>query len=307
MDVKTIAVSVVSIAIACLFAVTLLIPVIADSTAETDTFKNEGYFMVDVYDVSSADTMTISWDHTAPQQITVNDVVVDLSSLPKSTHYTIVATSETTLVRFYDTGTVQYFICYGGSNWLANTTNGYDVTIEITGSTAVFSSTQNPDNPQSVSLTGNVYYAYNSGDYTMKKSDVPAYLNGDSDIYGIGNTNISGNQNRVTKITGNIDDGFVGEVVVPNTGFTSGSVTASYTQNERYTDLYELSSLSWVVTDSNSVETTVTYSYFIVPNEVISERSIHPDANTNALLNLIPLLVIVGIILGTVGFIVLRK
>ena len=276
----------------------VLMPVLDDATTTEDKFTNEGYFKVSTYDISSSDTLLIKWDHTAPNQMTVNGEVVALPTATDSVTYTVVGTSDNTLLRYQNNPSSTVMQAYGGANWSCSTTNGYDMTFSITGSTATITSTQNVNSPTTLTLTGTVYYANVTGDYVMKKSNVSAYLNGDSDVYGIGTSVISGTGGKVTKLSGSIDDGFTGAVVYPTSGYTSGDVTATYSQVSDHLDLYSLEKCTWVVTDSNSVETTITYSYFIVPSEVTAERSVHLSANENAILLVIPALVIIAILIG---------
>mgnify|MGYP003315217643 CR=1 FL=1 len=77
MDVKAFPALIVGVVVALVLAGATL-PIWADTLATEDTFTNKGY-----YDMAytESDNVAISWDHTAPHQVTVNNEVV---ALPES-------------------------------------------------------------------------------------------------------------------------------------------------------------------------------------------------------------------------------
>lgn len=296
MDAKTIAVSVVSIAIACLFAVALLIPVIADSTVDEDTLVNEGlYYMSYVPENDSHQlvfTPSVGWTFDGE---TFGDVPNDC---------TIIGTDDLVI-----RGDGRARGIYSSTG-----TSAIDLTVTDTTLTGTFG-TQTVD----FSYDKIIIAVPEKSDLVMKAGTTNAYVLGDSSIEAYGYTSIqyaeNGNNNVVIHIDGNVDDGFT------ITASPSGNLTIDYavdnittdaTLDSSYIGLYKISTIEFDIIVTNSDDnadytTHCTYNRIIVPSGVTAERSIHPDANTSAILNLIPLLVIVGIILGTVGFIALRK
>lgn len=319
MDAKTIAVSVVSIAIACLFAVTLLIPIVADSTAETDTFTNEGYFRMSHYDNTTDHTMV--WTYSEPNTVTVDgdDVLIDYH-VPQGA-VTLIADTDW-IFRLYigNDGNpvwVDYIPSSGGTVTRATVSDNATLTISLT------SGSMSADFGNGTTKSGSytdIWIPSNTGEYTMKKADKTAYINGDSEIvgYGISRPLNHAGQNVPSPgyglaFIGSYDDGITGTIWRGTNGAISDT-TVNATAEDSHNDLYIFDKITATFTLTETVDeetvttdTELTYNYVIVPYEVTAERSIHPDANTNALLNLIPLLVVVGIILGTVGFIALRK
>lgn len=297
MDAKTIAVSVVSIAIACLFAVALLIPVIAESTAETDTFKNVGYYNMSY---KETDSVSLFWDHTKPSVVTVNDVEYTFSNVDQN-RITIVC-GDDWVVRFQTSiNDISYWSptksIYGSIQ------NGVDLSLTASeGSVSVSNTASTPVTDTTTYTT--LYCIDKDGDYVMKKANENVYLNGDSTIYALGTT-ILGSSNALIKLSGTIDDGVVGSVYRVQ-GATIDNIVLDYTEDSSHDDLYKLSKITAVVT-VGGVDYDVVYSYFIVPYEITAERSIHPDESTTALLNIIPLFVVMGIILGAVGLIAYRR
>ena len=302
MDAKTIVVSVVSIAIACLFAVTLLIPVIAESTTTEDTFTNEGLWRMK--EIETGDVWSRVSDGGTGYKWTLNGV----------DQITISNGSNAILGNDWCVRSNGQFRGHSGAGNinLVVATAGAD-NVQISGSGLNGSGTQ--------SKSG--YGLDVSGDYLIIDYNTSAYLLGDSPIYATGFSSVA-EQPIIVHIEGNIDDGvtITCESSFNNSGtptmsnFVASNVQINYTEVDGYKDLYKFTSItadvSFDLTPYGSEETTsyngsINYSSVVVPYEVTAERSIHPDANTNSLLNLIPLLVIVGIILGTVGFIALRK
>lgn len=308
MDAKTIAVSVVSITIACLLAVTLLIPIISESTTTEDTFTNEEYyFTMDKLDSSSEHV--ISWVATTPTVITVDDVEIT----PSWNSVTIFCEEDNMVRCSKVSNSSDYYInLIGASNeYGTGDSTKKSMTLTISNGSFTWVTTNSDDTTAEFTSDFNIAYCINpsgTGDYVMKMPTSKAYVLGNSSIYGMGNSTINGVWQNVILVAGSIDDDITATVVssrldsdpvLSNVQVFADSVSG-------YEDLYQFEKVTMTATE-NSINTTLTYSYVIVPAEVTAERSIHPDANTNTLLNLIPLLVVVGIILGTVGIIAMRK
>ena len=286
MDAKTIAVSVVSIAIACLFAVTLLIPVIAESTTTEDTFTNKGLY----YMTNPTEQMT--YEFLGGTDWTVNGEPLD---------YTLVGATN---ILIFDDIFIRNIGQVRGS--VNSTWQSAEIVVDngtVTG-TAIVNGTSTSIN---WTYTESYVATNDNSDYIMKSNTAKSYIKTDTDVIGMGMSNIKdsdGNSNSTVFYVS--VENLTPVVTTPNTYVTVSDVQLNVTPVDGYVDLYEFDSVTFK-TKWGDYESSVMYNVVIVPSEVTAERSIHPDANTNALLNLIPLLVVVGIILGTVGFIALRK
>ena len=323
MDVKTIAVSVVSITIACVFAVTLLIPVIAESTAETETVRNEGYLRMSHVDTDDPTEYVITYDYyTNKNVITVNGEDVIIKNLPYESFTFNVVFDTNWLIRgnvSSSTGSLtglQYYGTSGGVSSLSSMT--------LTCQSGSFTLSGNSGAITKSGTYTDLYIPDNEGYYIMKDKNKPAHMLEDSEFVGFGLTAMvspaNPEGNKITpglglSVTGSIEDG---ATVTPWRGVSAynssySDETVNYVQSTTWNDVYDLSSITFTATltstsdDTVTADTPVTYSYFLVPYEIIGTKIIHPDASTTALLNIIPLLVVMGIILGTVGFIALRK
>lgn len=309
MDVKTIAVSVVSIAIMCLLAVTLLIPVIAESTTTEDTFTNEGYFYMQKISAEDTNTYTLTYEYDDTEHsltYTYNGDEIDTTGFPLNLPLTVATDGAEWVVRigYYSEYVGMQGVGYGFSFGGHNTWN-VEITFTEGTATAVATNSSDQSSTQTATYTDLWIYSPEPTEYVMKKADKPAYMLEDSEFMAVGVTSMSV-WNTGILITGTLDDYTPTIFYPPNLTTTVTNKAIVDTAIDEYIDLYSLDKLTFTINDGTTT-VDATYSYFIVPTEVTAERSIHPDANTNALLNLIPLLVIVGIILGTVGFIALRK
>ena len=304
MDAKNIVVSVVSIAIACLFAVTLLIPVISESTQATETFTNEGYYRMSK--LTTSDEMTLFWDHTNPYQITVDDVVVEL---PESgtIWYTAIGSDEFLLRYIANDQAVSLFDQGTGISYLATAGNGTDMTITISNGTVTFDNGVNT--AKSKTFTDYCFVVSPDGKYIMKDRSENAYVLEDSEIRGIGRTTLSYSPSLSVSynVFGTIKDGFEVDYFGTDATLINSTPDVTATAVNGYEHLYSFDKLTWTATNTDDESATVTYSQVIVPYEVTAEKSIHPDESTTALLNIIPLFVVMGIILGAVGLIAYRR
>ena len=324
METKKIVMGVISIAVAIIVLMSM-IPIFTDAGASEDTLTNDGYFRMSKITDESEGTLTIVWDHSTPGGLTINGDYVPLSadvtvSVLPDTNFT---------VRMSNIGTtteqIQWYNVVGGA-YTASIVGGSDMEIVCESGTAT--ATITTDGVESTPRTANytvLYYPDLNGAYTMKKASESAYLNGDSEIFGCGTSNIKGyDGNNVggsqafgAVIGGNLDDGItVTEWRNTASGLAvmdSDSMTVSYTEVGGHEDLYSLSDIRFVVTVTQTVDeetyttdNNITYSYFVVPYEVTAERSAHTSPVESTLIGLIPLLMMVGIMLTAVGLFIAK-
>ena len=292
MEMKIVGIS-VAVLVSLVVLAGVLMPVLDDATATTDTFTNEGYFNVRY---SPTTDVSLSWDHTDPKKVTVDGDVYDLSNI--SVDCTLVC-GDNWIIRYRGSNDSMAYWGSSGAAIVASASAGTDFTATCSGGSLSISAGTSTATDSYTDL----YCIDSDGSFVMKKTDTSAYLNGDSPFYAIGVTNLNGGQVAMIKLTGTIDDG------VSADGYRVSSPTFSNISMDTVTDgnhkdLYQLSKITGTITDANSVSTNFTYSYFIVPAEVTAERSIHFTDNQNALLAVIPMLVIIAILIGVVALVI---
>ena len=298
---------IVAAAIAIIVLAGVLMPALSNATATTDKFTNDGYFHMTKYGTDT--DLTISWDHTKPRVLTVNDNDYSLSGFPTNQFISLVI-GDDWFLRFADGGANLFLQCGTVTALAASTQAGSDMVLECSNgsATATTYTSGTPGSTKSLTYTELYVCSGTSGDYVMKKSDVSAYMNGDSEFVALGTTSISPGV-VVCRIDGTIDDGADVEIVDQTSGL--GATIKADSEVINKTDLssnkgYELSTIQFAVTVSG-VDTTVTYSYFIVPAEVTIEKAQHLSDAQIVILDVIPLLIIVSVLLGVVAVFILRR
>lgn len=284
----------------------ILVPVTQEAVTTEKTFTNEGGFYP-MQEISSTDegTYTLEWVKSDTTVLTINGVDFDAYESYGEATTTIIC-SESWLLRYYcTTQTYGYLQFFDGTNWIGSATSK-SVSVSATSGTATITHVAADDTETTRTASYTDLYVINPSatDDIMKKSTDTPYVNGDSALYAMGITSISGS-NSLVKIEGNIDDGVTVDVL----GTTSETVTNIVIDKEAvsgYLDLYKITKITFDVEISDTT-TACTYSYFIVPYEVTAELSAHPGTSEIALINIIPLLVLVGLVLGVVGAVLSRR
>lgn len=128
------------------------------------------------------------------------------------------------------------------------------------------------------------------------------YLKSDSEIHGFGLTKV-GEVFAQCKITGTLE----GVEVTVNGSFTVSDVTVNYNPVAGYIDLYTWESVTFVLTDTNDNSVTATYNMCVIPAKVTAELSQHLNPGEIAIMNAIPIMVIVTILMAAVGAIAYRR
>lgn len=292
-----------TLVVGIILAGSILIPVLNDATTVRDTYENEGVYHMNALESTSTDTYVLSWDHSTPLKVTVNDDVVDLG-VPQFYMYSLICADDW-MVR-YETNTdgTTVTVAYAGSeNYAvisASTTAATDISITLHGGTATFVVGET-----TVTKTYTKCYCIDvDGDYVMKKATSTAHLNEDSEVYIVGVSSWYGAIARI-KLSGTIDDGFTISVVNHDT-WTVSDIVVNAPANSNHIDLYDFSSIQFTV-DTGSGTQTLTYSQVIIPAEVTAERSVHFTDGENALIGAIPIMVIVALLVVAVGVVARRN
>lgn len=273
---------VVTLTVGIILAGSLLMPVLNDATTTEKTFANSGYYY-----------MTDTSEHTYEfdgSKWTVDDV-----SLNHTLAGVNVVATDTFFIR--DVGQVRGAYNISGITSCELTFNNGTVTGTYT----------TTGDPQAVNWTYSEFYGATptKDAYILSKNtNTPiAYINGDSEVYGYGTTSLGGAQN-IFQVTGNLDDGAT--VVCPNSSVTVSNISFNATPVEGYIDLYTYESVTFTATLSGT-DYAVTYNIVVLPSEVTAELAQHLDAGEIALINALPVIVIIGLVLAGVGAIFVRN
>lgn len=305
MEIKGYAVVLTAVTVAVIvFAAT--IPIFQAVGASEDTFFNDGVYYMHQID-STADEITISYTKS-PYSIKYNDEDIDVSKLNPQKQYTMASAGTDWVIRMTNNPYVGiqgigYGFTFGGINtdWTrATISNG---TISIT--------THREGDPETtVSTITKAYtdmwiYSPNPTAQVMKSYTDKALVNSTSEFIGIGATPVSV-WNDIVKIEGTIDNYNVDIIYPPGVTTTLANPTAVYDTVSGYNDLYNLEKLTFTISDGTST-VDATYSAFIVPACVSAERSAHADSATATMFNLMPLIIIAGLVIMAVAVFVRRS
>ena len=195
---------------------------------------------------------------------------------------------------------------------------GDKATITLASGTVNFASNGTSPLNRTVTDIGDDAYiinADNSGEFTvvMKKANTQAYVLNDSVIRFMGVSVAAGPNGIALYGIGSLDDGMTLSTIYTNT--TVSDVTYSDpvptdTAVNGFNDLYSLDKYTFTISysDNGTPKTfDATYSYFLVPAEVTAERTQHLDEAEIALVNALPILIIIGLVLTGVGAIFIRN
>lgn len=287
-----------------------MLPIMGEVTSAEDTFMNEGYF---TYDAVNNDTdVTIIWDPTDPEKLSMGDKVLDMSVImPSNGNLTIIG-SDSFSCRYYKNNTSNGVQTYGVGGFKAyNTVNEVaPVTITVSNTELAFDGAV--DKTYTMGNRGFVINFNGDGALSLKYPTETAYVKDDSDIYLCGTTFVTGSgTNDWVGVFGygSIDDGITLSCFYGNTNdnvVSFGDPTINYVADTNYIDLYKISSVDFELIQ-NSASVDATYSYFVVPTEVTAEKAIHPDGPTTAILNMLPIIIGAGLLLGAIAFMIVKR
>lgn len=313
----------ITLTIGVILAGSLLMPVINDTTEVERTFTNEGYYTMDA--VTESTVRVIEWEKANPDTLIVDDVPFDMSFVEINKSYTIIGSDSMILRYIHDTTNRGVMIFSNDSNAAyvsfhtgTAATSGDKATITLSNNSVTFITDGTTPINKTIANIGNDAYVINptgTGDYSvvMKKADMPAYVLGDSTIRFMGISVAGGPGGIALYGIGTLDDGI--EISTIYTINTTTDVSYSDpeptdTEISGYDSLYSLDKYTFTIsyTDNGTPKTfDATYSYFLIPNEVTAEKSQHLNGGEIALMNAIPIMVIVALLMAAVGAIALRR
>lgn len=279
------------------------VPLLADSGSSETTFTNDEYFIT-MDKVNAEDTHTITWEKTNPNVIVVDDVEVT----PDWNSITIFA-EEDNLLRCTK-ATTGYYLNFVGATQPTGYGNINDKSISVTiaNGTITFNGVTSSDNTYTTSSTFTVGYLINPNNtgaysFVLKTPDAKAYVLGDSEIYGIGFSNVGGVWQNIFTVSGTIADGIEVNLVsttLPNEPVISNETTV-YSSVAGYKNLYQFEKETFTAS-YDGTDTPLTYSYVIVPSSVAAEKNVHLDDASQGMVNIIPIVLMAALLLGIVAY-----
>lgn len=310
METKQIMSLALAIAIGALVFSAALIPAISMATDTEDTFTNEGLRYIKA---TSEDTYTLVWDPATPGKATVNDEDYTIWS-PGDGNKSI------SIVMVPDSGIVRYNINSSGviiaiqivGLGVLSVTDGFSLTYE-SGTYSITNGTQ------TITGTSDNIYAIGNGEYVLKNPNDRSFLIEDSEVFGMGVTTVLAWNNGFQiegdnfQIDGDTDNIEVSTFNEGSSTFVITNVADDLTVVNNYVDLYTLNKVTFTVTgtptEGDPVTVNATYSYFLVPYEVTAELTIHADGPTRAILGMIPIIAVLGLLVGivTIGYMKFRN
>lgn len=302
MEPKNMLEMVVGIAVGVLVLSAALFPVIDSATTTERTFTNSGPFNYGI--ITPDDTYTLEFSKTG-DPITVNgEVVPAFDAMNKA--YSIIA-CDNFVARYGVDASGPFMQCIGVDQNNVNFADGGDTaTITVSEGKLLMNWTKSDNTTTTKTVLFDEMYAImpTTDEAILKVSTEEVYITGDSELYASGVTSVSVWFN-VFHFEGTYNDGIT--ISSPNLPTaTYSNITWNIEPVEGYVDLYKLTSIEFDITYNDTVK-HATYSYFGVPSSVTAELAVHASDDEIEILETIPILIIVGLIMGIVGMIASRR
>lgn len=314
MESKNLLTLAITLTVGIILAGSLLMPVISDATTTEKSFSNDGFYTMDK--IESDSEFVLSWNPAEPASISIDDKKIDLSTrgLANGLSYTVFG-GDNFVLRLSPSSigtTIQFFGSKTTSPGFiaADTVSNSTLTATVTGGNITIASTDpNYPNSATFAISDNTYCinVEDSGKYVMKKATETAFIETNTDIIVLdGMSSLAGDVGIYAdgKINGDLDATvFRGDTTYP---VTFSDWTYSTSPVNGYIDLVKLEKVVFTATQ-NSTDYTVTYSYFIVPSTVTAELSNHMTPGEIAILNALPILIIVALVVMAAGALYLKR
>ena len=295
----------IALTIAVIITTSAVVPIFMETTKTTDTYTNDGIFNYGKF--TPDDEYTLTFDCTTGIIKVGDDTVTPIPgvSLTSFNSYSVIA-ADKVLLR-WGANQSGYFMQLigndtGGNNVLSGGVTG-TATITSGDLSVTVVNSENVTTTKTFSFTELYAIVPDDDVAVLKVSTEAVYINGDSELYGSGLTTVS-SWNNMFHLEGTYDDGIT--ISSPNlSSATFDNITWNIEPVSGYIDLYKLTSIEFDIT-SNDTTVHATYSYFGVPSEVTAERSVHPDGPTSTIINIIPLIIVAGILLLAIVYFIRR-
>lgn len=279
-----------------------LMPIIDDSAADTSTLTNKDNALYEMTYIDENTDYSLIWETNNPTYVSVNGDEVQLRS------GTILCAVNDWIFRFGSSSNGYYLqpisTSFDGS---INAGLNPDVTVNIAVSGGTLSyqiiGGEYSDEIKTESITeGYGIVANGNGTHIMKDPNDSAFVLADSRIVGMGVTTVDGVWNVGFSATGTVSDLNILQYS-GSTVYAIGDETITYEPVSGYSDLYSIQKYEFDVTNPTTSNVThITYSYFIVPIDVVAEKAEGaPLSDYKGIIFTIPIVIIVALLIMVVG------
>lgn len=307
MESKNLLTLAITLTVGIILAGSLLMPVISDATTTEKTFDNTANALFQVEKLDDSSEYTFVWDHTDPTHATVNGSTVTLKNA------TVLCSTDSFLFRFgSDTASGSYIQSIGANIGMIVSekgTNEGDLTITASGGTFTFETVKGGTTATKTLDFTEGYGIVAEGSYVMKSPTQTAYMLKDSPIVAMGLTSLDGVWNNLFQITGTVEEVTITQIIPTPATYTISDIVINSQANDKYIDLYSLDSITFVATQiaDNTKVHDCTYNFFIVPATVTAELSQHLSPGEIAIMNALPVLIIVALVMMAAGALYLKR
>lgn len=281
----------------------VMVPVINDAVATTDTFTNDGLYYVD--SVPDGESINYRFENGI---IYVNDVAV-ISPEFESVYpdgVSIIFTEHIVLRYAAGSSTI------GIRGQLNTNAYGLDITVSDGTITGTYANADGEDSTISWTYT-DFFGIVPESDRVM--AFAPMYVNADTNVFVTGLVALSGfSTYYIMNVSGSIDEGFTATLYTQGSGSLVEGVTVTSTIDydvvDNHEDLYKLNAVNFTLErTSDGVEqtATATFTLMTVPQEIIAERSNPMDSAASGILTIAPLMVIISLLVMATALFVRSK
>lgn len=275
----------------------VLIPVLDDATAKSDTYVNAGFFYVE--DPTEEIVLTL-----ADGVLSVNGESVNPGENETYPDGISVVITENGLFRYYENelrsrgGIIGY-----------HSLKACELTFSSGTITGTYTDTSS-DSPTTVSTTyTNLTVIYPTKTDAVMCKPVAQYVHADSVINGAGVISTPSQTTKywVAEFSGSIEDGITGKLFGQSTGAEATSVSFEnavihYEEVEDHVDLYKVTSITFDVIGDDATD-PITFTIYMTPSEVTADRVDPMPDNQSAILMVIPIMVIVALLVAVVALV----
>ena len=293
--------------VVAIVAIGVILPLFANAEATEATFTNEGYFRMAHIDAADETVHTFEWEYTNPSTITIDGEEFNPNYTVSNSSITIVVDTNW-ILRYYTDGNGAgraFGLLTATSAGTISGNTGQQTNVSLTLSAGSLTGTIGA---ATISETyTDAYIPDDAGTFVMKNTSSNVYINGDSEIvaYGITAVNTaSSTYSAGLSFVGNYGDGVTATVWRGADNIALSAVTINATENSNYLNLYSLKSITATAAYTETVgeetvttNTDVTYTYFLVPYQVTAELADHPDGVELTIIQILPVLVLVGVLM----------
>lgn len=303
---------IVGVALVVIMATVFMMPIISDATTTEDTFTNDHSYYV----VKNPETATITWDGS---KMEIDGETVNVPDATENPYGVSILSKINGVIRYNADNTVQKWGDMGAYNATLISAMNLSIASDTLTGTFTYGTGDDATNVNVNLALGDTYYILsnsNESEDVLTVSDGNLYVNGDTVVQSNG---VSKTDNNIVNgvvvfnVSGSIDDGFTITGYNRNggaelTNITYSNLNVDYTTVSDHLDLYKINKVTFTTTvtdtDNNDIVVNHSYDYFAAPLEITAERAVHLDDSEIALVEIIPILVIAGLIVGVVGYVV---